>query len=78
MGRKRRLEFVEPGESSSHVGLNEVPSRGQAPPANDDDRRHSQGSDDETVPPGWCISKFVLNSTTMKFHSYFLFSRSFF
>ncbi|XP_065636450.1 uncharacterized protein LOC111991432 isoform X2 [Quercus suber] len=50
MGRKRRLEFVEPGESSSHVGSNEVPSRQQAPPT-DDDKRHSQGSDDETQPP---------------------------
>ena len=51
---------------------NEVPSRQQAPPA-DDDRRQSQGSDHETVPPGLCISKFVLNSTIMKFHSYFFF-----
>ncbi|KAK9989655.1 hypothetical protein SO802_029894 [Lithocarpus litseifolius] len=50
MGRKRRLEFIEPGESSSHVGSNEVPSNEQAPPA-DDDRRHSQGSDDETQAP---------------------------
>ncbi|KAL0010950.1 hypothetical protein SO802_006058 [Lithocarpus litseifolius] len=50
MGRKRRLKYVEPGESSSHVGLNEVPSRQQAPPANDD-RRQSQGSDDETQAP---------------------------
>ncbi|KAL4654948.1 hypothetical protein ACB092_01G416400, partial [Castanea dentata] len=50
MGRKRRLEFVEPAGSSSHVGSNDVPSRQQAPPA-DDDRRHSQGSDDETQPP---------------------------
>ncbi|KAL0012240.1 hypothetical protein SO802_007348 [Lithocarpus litseifolius] len=50
MGRKRRLQYVEPGESSSHVGSNEVPSREQAPPANDD-RRQSQGSDDETQAP---------------------------
>ncbi|KAK4608269.1 hypothetical protein RGQ29_001896 [Quercus rubra] len=50
MGRKRRLQFVEPGENSSHVESNEVPSCQQAPPA-DDDRRQSQGSDDETVPP---------------------------
>nr|POF20547.1 hypothetical protein CFP56_51944 [Quercus suber] len=50
MGRKRRLQFIEPGESFSHVGSNEVPSRQQAPPA-DDDRRQSQGSDDETQPP---------------------------
>ncbi|KAL4598221.1 hypothetical protein ACB092_11G045200 [Castanea dentata] len=50
MGRKRRLEFVEPGESSSRVGLNEVQSRQQAP-LTDDDRRHSQRSDDETQPP---------------------------
>ena len=51
---------------------NEVPSRQQAPPA-DDDRRQSQGSDDEIQPPGWCISRFVLNSTIMKFHSYIFF-----
>ncbi|XP_030949519.1 uncharacterized protein LOC115973400 [Quercus lobata] len=50
MGRKRRLQFVESGESSSHVGSNEVPSRQQAPSA-DDDRRQSQGSDDETLAP---------------------------
>ncbi|KAK9995135.1 hypothetical protein SO802_024838 [Lithocarpus litseifolius] len=50
MGRKRRLQYVEPGESSSHVGSNEVPSREQAPLANDD-RRQSQGSDDETQAP---------------------------
>ena len=62
MGRKQRLEFIEPGESSSHVGSNEVPSCQQAPPV-DDDRRHSQRSDDETQAPGWCISKFELNST---------------
>ena len=73
MGRKRRLQFVEPGENSSHVESNEVPSCQQAPLA-DDDRRQSQGSDDETVPPGWCISKFVLNSTIIKFNSYILFS----
>ncbi|KAK9991111.1 hypothetical protein SO802_026096 [Lithocarpus litseifolius] len=50
MGRKRRLQYVEPGESSSHVGSNEVPSRQEAPPATDD-RRQSQGSDDETQAP---------------------------
>nr|POE59779.1 hypothetical protein CFP56_69605 [Quercus suber] len=50
MGRKRRLQFIEPGESSSHVGSDEVPSHQQAPPAGDD-RRQSQGSDDETQPP---------------------------
>ena len=72
MGRKRRLQFFESGESSSHVGSNEVPSRQQAPSA-DDDRRQSQGSDDETLAPGWYISKFVLNSMIMKFHSYIFF-----
>uniref|UniRef100_A0A7N2N0X3 DUF4218 domain-containing protein n=1 Tax=Quercus lobata TaxID=97700 RepID=A0A7N2N0X3_QUELO len=50
MGRKRRLEFVELGESSSSVGSNEVQSSQQAPPTADD-RRHSQGSDDETQSP---------------------------
>ena len=54
MGRKRRLEFVEPSESSSSVGSNEVQLGQQAPPTADD-RQHSQGSDDETQSPGWCI-----------------------